>query len=145
MAPVELGGSGMGYSAHCVVMEELSKGSGSIGLSYSAHSALNMAQILRHGTDLQKQKYIPDLCSGKKVGALSMSEPNSGSDVVSMKTNALLQSDGTYLLNGTKMWCTNGPEAYYIFSYFHIYFYILPNSSITTIQIIRLSPYIKQY
>lgn len=100
----------MDYTAHCIVMEELSRASGSIGLSYGAHTALNLAQVVRHGSQEQKEKYLPKLCSGEYVGALSMSEPNAGSDVVSMKTTAKL-IDGKYYISGTKMWCTNGPEA----------------------------------
>ena len=104
------GGSGMGYLAHAVVMEEISRASGSVGLSYGAMSNLCMNQLRRHGTEEQKQKYLPGLCSGDKVGALAMSEANAGSDVVSMKLNARLNGDH-YVLNGTKMWITNGPDA----------------------------------
>ena len=104
------GGSGMGYLAHAVVMEEISRASASVGLSYGAMSNLCMNQLHRHGTEEQKQKYLPKLCSGDHVGALAMSEPNAGSDVVSMKLNA--RRDGhRYLLNGNKMWITNGPDA----------------------------------
>lgn len=92
-------------------MEEISRASGSIGLSYGAHTALNLAQVVRHGSIQQKHKYLPKLCTGEYVGALSMSEPNSGSDVVSMKTTAVKEGN-KYIINGTKMWCTNGPEAH---------------------------------
>ncbi len=104
------GGSGMGYLAHSVVMEEISRASASVGLSYGAMSNLCMNQLRRHGTEEQKQKYLPKLCTGEHVGALAMSEPNAGSDVVSMKLNARRDGD-RYLLNGAKMWITNGPDA----------------------------------
>ncbi len=104
------GGSGMGYLAHVVAMEEISRASASIGLSYGAHSNLCVNQINRNGTDEQKQKYLPKLCSGEHVGALAMSEPGSGSDVVSMKLSATKTDEG-YVLNGNKMWITNGPDA----------------------------------
>ena len=104
------GGSGLGYLAHCVAMEEVSRGSASVGLSYGAHSNLCVNQIRRNGTEDQKRKFLPTLCSGAHVGALAMSEPGAGSDVVSMALTAT--RDGShYLLNGTKMWITNGPEA----------------------------------
>lgn len=106
----EFGGSGMGYLAHTVAMEEISRGSASIGLSYGAHSNLCVNQIFRNGNDDQKKKYLPKLCSGEHIGALAMSEPNAGSDVVSMKLRAELKGDH-YVLNGTKMWITNGPDA----------------------------------
>ncbi|MDF1795993.1 MAG: isovaleryl-CoA dehydrogenase [Coxiellaceae bacterium] len=104
------GGVNMGYLAHALVMEEISRASGSVGLSYGAHSNLCINQLHRFGTDEQKQKYIPKLVSGEHVGALAMSEPNSGSDVVSMRLRAEDKGDH-YLLNGSKMWITNGPEA----------------------------------
>ncbi|PWV99037.1 isovaleryl-CoA dehydrogenase [Hoeflea marina] len=106
----EFGGTGMGYLAHCVAMEELSRASASVGLSYGAHSNLCVNQINRWGTEAQKQKYLPKLCSGEHVGALAMSEPGSGSDVVSMKLRAEKRNDA-YVLNGNKMWITNGPDA----------------------------------
>src|ERR1700693_3248160 len=106
----EWGGAGLGYLAHCVAMEEVSRASAAVGLSYGAHSNLCVNQIRRHGTAEQKRKYLPKLISGVHVGALAMSEPNSGSDVVSMRTRADRQGD-RYLLNGTKMWITNGPVA----------------------------------
>ncbi len=104
------GGSAMGYLAHVIAMEEISRASASVGLSYGAHSNLCVNQIFKNGNPEQKQKYIPKLCTGEHVGALAMSEPNAGSDVVSMKLRAELKSDH-YLLNGSKMWITNGPDA----------------------------------
>jgi isovaleryl-CoA dehydrogenase len=106
----EYGGSGLGYLEHCVAMEEVSRASASVGLSYGAHSNLCVNQIRRNGTDAQKRKYLPKLISGEHVGALAMSEPGSGSDVVSMRTRADRKGD-RYVLNGSKMWITNGPEA----------------------------------
>ncbi|MDB5601468.1 MAG: acyl-CoA dehydrogenase [Xanthobacteraceae bacterium] len=106
----EFGGSGQGYLAHCVAMEEVSRASASIGLSYGAHSNLCVNQIGRNGSDAQKRKYLPKLISGQHVGALAMSEPNAGSDVVSMRTHAERKGD-RYILNGSKMWITNGPVA----------------------------------
>jgi isovaleryl-CoA dehydrogenase len=104
------GGAGMGYLAHCVAMEEISRASASVGLSYGAHSNLCVNQIRRNGTEAQKRKYLPGLISGEQVGALAMSEPDAGSDVVSMRLRAD-RSGGGYVLNGTKMWITNGPDA----------------------------------
>ena len=104
------GGSAMGYLAHIVAMEEISRASASIGLSYGAHSNLCVNQIRRNGTGAQKQKYLPGLVSGERVGALAMSEAGSGSDVVSMKTRAEFRK-GRFILNGGKMWITNGPDA----------------------------------
>lgn len=109
-APEEYGGLGLGYLHHCIAMEELSRASGSVGLSYGAHSNLCINQLIRHGTDAQKEKFLPKLIRGDHVGALAMSEPNSGSDVVSMRCRADATSGG-FVLNGTKMWCTNGPVA----------------------------------
>jgi isovaleryl-CoA dehydrogenase len=106
----EWGGAGLGYLAHCVAMEEISRGSASIGLSYGAHSNLCVNQIRRNGDDAQKLRYLPKLVSGEHVGALAMSEPNAGSDVVSMRLRATRRHD-RYVLNGTKMWITNGPQA----------------------------------
>jgi isovaleryl-CoA dehydrogenase len=106
----EYGGSGLGYLEHCVAMEEISRGSASIGLSYGAHSNLCVNQIRRNGTDVQKRKYLPKLISGEHVGALAMSEAGAGSDVVSMKLRADRKGD-RYVLNGTKFWITNGPCA----------------------------------
>ena len=101
---------GLGYLEHCVAMEEISRGSASVGLSYGAHSNLCVNQIHRNGTAEQKQRYLPKLVSGEHVGALAMSEPDSGSDVVSMRTRADKKGD-RYILNGSKMWITNGPVA----------------------------------
>ena len=106
----EFGGSGMGYLAHVVAMEEVSRGSASVGLSYGAHSNLCINQIKRNGTEEQRRRYLPRLISGEHVGALAMSEAGAGSDVVSMRTRADRRGD-RYILNGTKMWITNGPEA----------------------------------
>ena len=109
-AEEEYGGTGLGYLAHAVAMEEVSRASASVGLSYGAHSNLCLNQIRKNGSEAQKQRWLPDLCSGEKVGALAMSEHQSGSDVVSMKLRAVKDGDG-YRLNGNKMWITNGPEA----------------------------------
>ena len=106
----EYGGAGMGYLAHIVAMEEISRASASVGLSYGAHSNLCVNQIRRNGTDIQKEHYLPKLISGEHVGALAMSEPGAGSDVVSMQLRAEQRGD-RYILNGTKMWITNGPDA----------------------------------
>jgi len=106
----EYGGAGMGYLAHVIAMEEISRASASVGLSYGAHSNLCVNQIYRNGTAEQKAKYLPKLISGEHIGALAMSEPNAGSDVVSMKLRADKKGDH-YVLNGTKMWITNGPDA----------------------------------
>jgi isovaleryl-CoA dehydrogenase len=104
------GGAGMGYLAHCVAMEEVSRASASVGLSYGAHSNLCVNQIRRNGSDAQRARYLPKLVSGEHVGALAMSEPGAGSDVVSMRTRADRKGD-RYILNGSKMWITNGPLA----------------------------------
>lgn len=109
-APESCGGLGLGYLYHCIAMEEISRASGSVGLSYGAHSNLCINQLVRNGNSVQKEKYLPKLISGEHVGALAMSEPNSGSDVVSMKCKAD-RVKGGYTLNGNKMWCTNGPTA----------------------------------
>jgi len=106
----ELGGSGLGYLEHCIAMEEISRGSASVGLSYGAHSNLCVNQIRRHGNDDQKARYLDKLMTGEHVGALAMSEPGAGSDVVSMKLKAEKKGD-RYILNGNKMWITNGPHA----------------------------------
>src|SRR5438309_1427629 len=106
----EYGGAGMGYLAHCVAMEEVSRGSASVGLSYGAHSNLCVNQIRRNGTEAQKRKYLPKLISGEHLGALAMSEPGAGSDVVSMRLRADKRGDH-YVLNGTKLWITNGHYA----------------------------------
>lgn len=106
----EYGGADMGYLAHVIAMEEISRASASVALSYGAHSNLCVNQIHRHGTDAQKARYLPKLVSGEHIGALAMSEPNAGSDVVSMQLRAERRSDH-YILNGNKMWITNGPDA----------------------------------
>ncbi|GHA33676.1 isovaleryl-CoA dehydrogenase [Photobacterium aphoticum] len=104
------GGANMGYLAHVIAMEEISRASASVGLSYGAHSNLCVNQIYRHGTEEQKQTYLPPLIQGTHVGALAMSEPQAGSDVVNMQLRARLEGD-VFILNGNKMWITNGPEA----------------------------------
>jgi isovaleryl-CoA dehydrogenase len=106
----EYGGTNMGYLAHTIAMEEISRASASVGLSYGAHSNLCVNQIFKNGNEAQRQKYLPKLCSGEHIGALAMSEPNSGSDVVSMRLKAEKKGDH-YILNGNKMWITNGPDA----------------------------------
>jgi isovaleryl-CoA dehydrogenase len=108
--PEEFGGAGLGYLAHCVAMEEISRASAAVGLSYGAHSNLCVNQISRNGIPEQKRRYLPKLISGEHVGALAMSEPSAGSDVVSMRTRADKRGD-YYVLNGSKMWITNGPVA----------------------------------
>jgi isovaleryl-CoA dehydrogenase len=106
----EYGGAGMGYLEHMVAVEELSRASGAVGLSYGAHSNLCVNQLRRNGNEEQKRRYLPQLISGEHVGALSMSEPGAGSDVVSLRTSAEKKGE-RYILNGSKMWCTNGPDA----------------------------------
>src|SRR5712692_10340918 len=106
----EYGGAGFGYLEHCVAMEEVSRGSASVGLSYGAHSNLAVNQLRRNGNDAQRRKYLPKLISGEHVGALAMSEPEAGSDVVGMRTRADKKGE-RYVLNGSKMWITNGPSA----------------------------------
>lgn len=108
--PERFGGAGLGYLAHVVVMEEISRASGAVGLSYGAHSNLCMNQLRLNGNDAQRERYLPKLVSGEHVGALAMSEPGSGSDVVSMQLRAERRG-GAYVLNGRKMWITNGPDA----------------------------------
>src|SRR5438034_2154605 len=112
----EYGGTAMGYLAHVVAMEEISRASGSVGLSYGAHSNLSVNQIRRNGSAEQKRKYLPKLISGEHVGALAMSEPGAGSDVVSMRLRADRKGD-RYVLNGSKMWITNGPDAHTLVVY----------------------------
>ena len=107
----EFGGVNMGYLAHTIAMEEISRASGGIGLSYGAHSNLCVNQIYKNGTPAQREQYLPKLVSGEHIGALAMSEPNAGSDVVSMKLRAEKRGD-IYVLNGNKMWITNGPDAH---------------------------------
>ena len=109
--PTEYGGSEMGYLAHLLVMEEISRGSASVGLSYGAHSNLCIANLFKHANEAQRQKYIPKLCSGEYVGALAMSEPGAGSDVVGSMTCSAKKVDGGWVANGNKMWITNGPDA----------------------------------
>lgn len=111
--PVEHGGLGLGYYHHCIAMEEVSRASGAVGLSYGAHSNLCISQLVRHGSRDQLERYLPPLLSGHAIGALAMSEPNAGSDVVSMKLRAEQKggTGGDYVLNGNKMWITNGPSA----------------------------------
>src|SRR5687768_18445354 len=112
----EFGGSGLGYLEHCVAMEEISRASAAVGLSYGAHSNLCVNQIRRNGRDEQKGRYLPKLVSGEHVGSLAMSEAGAGSDVVSMKLRAEKKGD-RYVLNGTKMWITNSPDAQVIVVY----------------------------
>jgi isovaleryl-CoA dehydrogenase len=112
----EYGGAGMGYLEHVVAVEELSRAAGSVGQSYGAHSNLCVNQIRRNGSDAQKRRYLPKLISGEHVGSLAMSEPGAGSDVVGMRTRAEKQGD-RYVLNGSKMWITNGPDADVLFVY----------------------------
>src|SRR6186713_655574 len=106
----EYGGTGLGYLEHCIAVEEMSRASAAVGLSYGAHSNLCVNQIRRNGSEAQKRKYLPKLISGEHVGALAMSEPGAGSDVVGMRLKAERRGD-RYLLNGNKMWITNGPDA----------------------------------
>ena len=106
----DFGGAGLGYLAHCIIVEEISRAPASVGLSYGAHSNLCVNQIFRCGNELQKEKFLPDLISGNRVGSLAMSEVGAGSDVVSMKLNAEKRND-RFILNGNKMWITNGPDA----------------------------------
>ncbi|KGQ09933.1 Isovaleryl-CoA dehydrogenase 1 [Beauveria bassiana D1-5] len=115
-ADEDVGGLGLGYQAHCIVMEELSRASGSIALSYAAHSQLCVNQLQLNGSPEQKEKYLPGLIAGTSIGGLAMSESGSGSDVVSMRTTAK-EVDGGYVLNGSKMWITNGPDANVIVVY----------------------------
>ena len=112
----EFGGASMGYLAHVVAMEEISRASASVALSYGAHSNLCVNQIFRNGNAAQREKYLPKLISGEHIGALAMSEPNAGSDVVSMQLKAELKGDH-YVLNGNKMWITNGPDAHVLVVY----------------------------
>ncbi|MDN3617584.1 MAG: isovaleryl-CoA dehydrogenase [Vibrio gallaecicus] len=112
----QYGGAGMNYLAHVIAMEEISRASASIALSYGAHSNLCVNQIFRNGTEQQREKYLPKLIDGSHIGALAMSEPNAGSDVVAMQLKAELNGDH-YILNGTKMWITNGPDAHTLVVY----------------------------
>src|SRR5690606_20432728 len=108
--PERFGGAGLGYLAHVVAMEEISRASGAVGLSYGAHSNLRVNQLCLNGTDAQRERYLPRLLSGEHVGALAMSEPGAGSDVISMQLRAE-RTEGGYALTGRKMWITNGPDA----------------------------------
>ena len=112
----EFGGTGLGYLAHVVAMEEISRASAAVGLSYGAHSNLCVNQLRRNGSAEQKKRYLPKLISGEHVGALAMSEPNAGSDIVSMRLRADKKGD-RYVLNGAKMWITNGPDAHVLVVY----------------------------
>src|SRR5688572_6480620 len=109
--PTEYGGSGLGYLAHLVAMEEISRASGSVGLSYGAHSNLCLQNLFNNGSEVQRKRYIPKLCTGEWVGALAMSEPGAGSDVVGSMTCRAEKRGDVYVANGSKMWITNGPEA----------------------------------
>jgi len=115
--PTEYGGSGLGYLAHVVAMEEISRASGSVGLSYGAHSNLCVNNIFHNGSEAQRRKYIPKLCSGEYVGALAMSEPGAGSDVVGSMTCRAEQRGDHWIANGNKMWITNGPDAHVLLVY----------------------------
>jgi len=115
--PTEYGGSGLGYLAHVVAMEEISRASGSVGLSYGAHSNLCVNNIFHNGNETQRRKYIPKLCSGEYVGALAMSEPGAGSDVVGSMTCRAEQRGDHWIANGNKMWITNGPDAHVLLVY----------------------------
>src|SRR5262245_26976139 len=116
--PEAYGGTGMGYLAHLIATEEISRASASIGLSYAAHSNLCMNNLYLHATEAQRQRYLPKLCTGEWVGALAMSEPGAGSDVVgSMSCRAVQGQDGRWTVNGSKMWITNGPEADIVVAY----------------------------
>src|SRR6188508_3565210 len=112
----EYGGTGLGYLEHCIAVEEMSRASAAVGLSYGAHSNLCVNQIRRNGNEAQKRKYLPKLISGEHVGSLAMSEPGSGSDVISMRLRADRRGDA-YVLNGTKMWITNAPDAQVVVVY----------------------------
>jgi isovaleryl-CoA dehydrogenase len=138
-AKPEYGGSGMTYTDHCIVMEELSRASGGIALSYGAHSNLCINQIHRNGNEEQKNKYLPKLCSGEHIGALAMSEPGSGSDVVSMKTRAEKKGD-YYVLNGNKFWITNGTIADTFVVYAKTDTTVKPQHGITAFIIERGTP-----
>ncbi len=115
-APEEYGGLALGYLEHCVAVEEISRASASVGLSYGAHSNLCINQLVRNGNEAQKRRYLPNLISGEHVGALAMSEPGAGSDVVAMATRAEKKGD-RFILNGTKMWITNGPVPHTLIVY----------------------------
>jgi len=133
-APIEYGGLGLGYTEHCVVMEEISRASGSVGLSYGAHSNLCVNQIVRNANEEQKKKYLPKLITGEFIGALAMSEPNAGSDVMSMRLKAEKRGN-KWILNGTKMWITNGPDADVLVVYAKTDFNAPPSKQITAFLI----------
>ncbi|XP_055337016.1 isovaleryl-CoA dehydrogenase, mitochondrial-like [Paramacrobiotus metropolitanus] len=140
-APEEYGGSNLGYLAHVIAYEEISRASGAIGLSYGAHSNLCVNQITRHGTPEQKKKYLPKLTSGEFMGALAMSEAGSGSDVVSMRTKAQRSQDGShYVLNGSKFWITNGPDADVVVVYAKTDAQAKPQHSITAFLVDKGTP-----
>ncbi|MGB9429945.1 MAG: isovaleryl-CoA dehydrogenase [Gammaproteobacteria bacterium] len=109
--PAEYGGAGLSYLAHVVAMEEISRASASVGLSYAAHSNLCLSNVFGHATEVQRKKYVPKLCRGEWIGALAMSEPGAGSDVVGSMSCRAVKKDGKWIANGSKMWITNGPEA----------------------------------
>ncbi|XP_041431343.1 isovaleryl-CoA dehydrogenase, mitochondrial isoform X2 [Xenopus laevis] len=138
-APVEYGGSAMGYLEHVLVMEEISRVSGAVGLSYGAHSNLCINQIVRNANEAQKEKYLPKLISGEHIGALAMSEPNSGSDVVSMKLKAEKKGD-YYVLNGNKFWITNGPDADVLVVYAKTDLSVQPARGITAFLVEKGTP-----
>lgn len=133
-ASPDFGGSGLSYTDHCIIYEEISRASGSIALSYGAHSNLCVNQINRNGNEEQKSKYLPKLCSGEHIGALAMSEAGSGSDVVSMKLRAEKKGD-YYVLNGTKFWITNGPDADTLVVYAKTNLNVAPQHGITAFLI----------
>lgn len=135
-APTEYGGLGLGYSEHCVVMEELSRASGSVALSYGAHSNLCVNQIVRNGNEEQKKKYLPKLITGEYIGALAMSEPGAGSDVMSMKLRAEKKGN-KWVLNGNKMWITNGPDAHVLVVYAKTDPTAAPGKSVTAFLVER--------
>lgn len=137
--PQKYGGLGLGYLYHCIAMEEISRASGSVALSYGAHSNLCINQLVRNGNEQQKQKYLQYLLSGEHIGALAMSESNAGSDVVSMRLSAKKQPD-SFVLNGSKMWCTNGPVASTFIVYAKTDLNVAPKHGITAFIIEKDTP-----
>lgn len=135
--PEKWGGLGLGYLEHTIAMEEISRASASIGLSYGAHSNLMVNQLVRNGNEAQIEKYLPKLLTGEHIGSLAMSEPNAGSDVVSMKTRADPQEDGSYLLNGSKCWITNSPHASTFLIYAKSDTNVAPSKGITAFLVQR--------
>lgn len=135
--PEKWGGLGLGYLEHTIAMEEISRASASIGLSYGAHSNLMVNQLVRNGNEAQIEKYLPKLLTGEHIGSLAMSEPNAGSDVVSMKTRAEPQADGSYLLNGSKCWITNSPHASTFLIYAKSDTNVAPSKGITAFLVQR--------